>query len=364
MSGPIYGGPVGRLDDADDRWYYDPTDPSLRYESVTAILSSSTAKPWLTPWASKSAATFAVEHLELVAHTLLDAGKEAAVRLISGAAARERDLKADRGTYVHDVLQALVMDWPIPDLPAHLVTAVIDGAHVDPDAITEGVVNFLSDHHVQPLMAEATVCNRTLGYAGTLDLVAHLPRLRLPWVGPQTGLTGLLDCKSGASLDNTTPPQLAAYSRAEEVWLPLGRIIRMPQVDFRAVLHVREGFYGGYKVVQVDRDPARWDAAWQWFTACQRVLAHQRNQAEFVGQGIYVPGPDGEQPAPPIEDIHGLGRWQGHLALAGIYTLDELATLTPAQLAAVKGVGPKAVEALTSKLTEHGLTLAAEQEVA
>src|SRR5512142_1978612 len=51
-------------DDGDgwSRWYPDPDDPSLQYQSVTWTISSTEWAPWLPQWAAKLASEQAAEH--------------------------------------------------------------------------------------------------------------------------------------------------------------------------------------------------------------------------------------------------------------------------------------------------------------
>lgn len=340
---------IGRVERFEGRWYVDQADPDLVYESVTAILSAANSKPWLTAWAAKLAAEFAVDHHELVGQTLTEAGHEAAVTLIKGAATRSRDMKADIGTHQHDVLEALLLDLPIPDVPEHLVDVEIEGERVDHDAISDGLLNFLTDFDVEAELAEATVANVLHGYAGTLDLIATLRKL---------GRRLLIDCKTGLVLDPAMNAQLAAYRRADEVWVDdMGNKVRMPQVDGCAVLHVRREYGRGYKLLEVPAD----DDAFAWFLHCQQVLLDQKAQPKIKGRPLYPPLPDGSQPLPLLEDIEyeGFNRCRSALIKSGVLDLGQLAALTREQVASIKGVGPKALTAIHALLTERDLDFTA-----
>lgn len=59
----------------------------------------------------------------------------------------------------------------------------------------------------------------------------------------------------------------------------------------------------------------------------------------------------------PTEYPHSLGRTaRRQLALAGFTTFAQLTEVTPKQLLATHGVGPKAIRLLTDELAERGLT--------
>ncbi|WBQ06910.1 hypothetical protein [Kribbella sp. CA-293567] len=58
-----------------------------------------------------------------------------------------------------------------------------------------------------------------------------------------------------------------------------------------------------------------------------------------------------------IGDLPPLGRpANSALLLAGITTLEQIATHSRRDLLAIHGVGPKAVQLLEAALTDHGLT--------
>lgn len=340
---------IGRFDRGDSRFYVDPADPDLVYDSVTSILAAASSKPWLAPWAAKLAAEFAVDHVDLVQLTLAEAGHQAAVELVKGAAARSRDLKSDIGTHQHDVLEALLLDLPIPDVPEHLVDVEIDGERVDHDAISDGLLNFLTDFDVDAELAEATVVNPLYGYAGTLDLIATLRKL---------GRRLLIDCKTGMVLDRTMRSQLAAYRRATEVWVDdMGNKIRMPDVDGVAVLHVRREYQRGYKLLDQDGN----DEDFDHFLQCQKVLRGQKRLEKVKGRPLYPPLPDGSQPLPLIEDLdeEGFNRCRSALIKAGVVDVTGLAALTFEQVSAIKGIGPKSLPHITTLLAEYGLTYTA-----
>jgi len=349
---------VGRVDGESARWYVDPADESSRYESVTTILSRAESLPWLVSWVAKLGAEYVAANLdELMEVYLGPQGPAGVISLVKAQTAIRRDLKADLGTYQHDVMEALVMDTRIPDVPEHLVDVEVDGERVDHDELSDGILHFVTDFDVQPLMAEATVASTLYGYAGTLDLIADLGRSPLPG-RPR----GLVDLKTGI-LKTHARAQLAAYRRSDEVWLPLGDKAPMPRVDWAAVLHVRKSYRRGYKLVPAfgvdpEQAAAREEAAFQWFLACQVVLRHQEAQEKVPRTAWYPPREDGTQPAPYLEDVeHAAFRCRKALMDGGIDSLDQLALFTGADLRAMKGVGPKAIEVCTELLAAHGLAL-------
>lgn len=335
-------------DEHGSRWYADPYGEDL-FASVTTIIGMNTSKPWLIQWGAKLAAEYAVERHDLIVQMLacppdqaedeaklpetflrerVNKRRTAAIDHIKREGARRREEARDRGTWVHDIVEALVLDAPIPPLPPE----------VEPFA--DAFIQWHCDFNPIYLMAEATVCNRTHGYAGTGDIVAYLPTLHR---------TALIDAKSGENLDLEMPIQLAAYERAEEVWLPMGQRAPMPKVDMLAVLHLRPE---GYKLIEVPRGEEHFSA----FLRMLELTMWRDGQRGRIGTVIYPPLPDGSQPPPLLEDIDMPCR--AILAEAGITRLDHLADMTSDKLLALKGIGPKKLAGIIECLGAHDARLA------
>ncbi len=103
---------------------------------------------------------------------------------------------------------------------------------------------FLAAYEPAWVMSEATVYSR-LGYAGTLDAVAHIG-----------GRVLLLDVKSGERVYDEVALQLAAYRYAQ--WVDLGDHVEhpLPAVDQCAVLHLRPE---SYQLLEVDAGRPEFD---------------------------------------------------------------------------------------------------------
>jgi hypothetical protein len=336
-----------RRDDEGSRWYVDPKSDE-QFASVTTIIGMNTSKPWLVAWGAKLAAEYAVERHDLVDAMLAEPESErelsdveraerarrravGAIDHVKREGARRRQEAAERGTWVHDVIEALVLDAPIPDVPPE----------------TQPFVDAFIDWHCEwnptYLMAEATVCNRRHGYAGTADIVAYLPAL---------DRTALIDAKSGANLDLEMPIQLTAYANAEEVWLPFGNTAPMPKVNMAAVLHLRPE---GHKLIEVPLSGTHFSA----FLRMLELTQWRDAQPRRMGKVIYPPLPDGSQPPPLLVDIDS--PCLRILNEAGVTRLDHLADLTAEKLLALKGIGPAKLDQLRSLCAEHGVTLSGEE---
>lgn len=351
---------IGRIERPDGRFYTHPLGDG-QYESVTSILSATRGKPWLQDWAAKKAAALLLRNMGAIQAMLTEQGYPATLTYLKQAARRDREVKADIGSHIHDVQEALILDADVPPLPDHLAGLVLDDyddtdelVEVTPewvDRISDGFTAFVDDFGVEFEMAEATVANPQYEFAGTLDIIAVLKGLR-------TNLARfLLDTKTGKIVDSDVGEQLAAYRRCREVWIDLGNIEAMPQVHGCAVLHLRATYSRGYKVLEQPADVA----AWRRFLARRDVLRGYTEQPKPYGRPLYPALPDGTQPSPMIEDIDedgGFNRTRGPLIAAGVERLDDLVAFTAADLLAVKGIGGKSLDAIRAVLADRGMTLA------
>lgn len=354
---------IVETNDDGSRWYYDPADPEIRYQSVTFTIGSTQSSPWLTSWAAKLAAEQACEHWADLGDLASSAGWPAAVAWLKEEAKRQRELAAEVGTWHHDVLEALLLDGPIPDPPKWVLGRRLTTGGEDMvitqevlDRWAEGILNFISDYRLAPVMAEATVCNPIEGYAARVDLGAEFPGYGL----------GLVDMKSGQPRASVMA-QLTAQMHATEVWLPLGDRVEMPRFEWGAVLHLRQVWERGYKLRRVPTGPEQWS----WFKTANRLLKAREEQPDLERLAMYPPvfAPDGSVarlPIVPMIEDSGL-RCAKALRAAGLSWVHELAAFDVADIASapkrgrgIRGVGPKAVDAIRSLLAEHGLTFADE----
>ena len=358
------------------RYYlYPPTGEQLI--SVTTVLSETDGKPYLVPWSARLAAEYAVTNLELLARTVKSDGWKAAVDLAKDQAKIIRDRKADAGTYVHDVVEALILwaaspggtgsDVILPLLPEHLVGTDYDGEPLEDvtDWMIEGFLNFVADFRPQFLAAEMTVFNQPLGVAGTLDIIAILYGLGIGPAGRPVpvkdgSVTPMIDVKTGKHVSVTWREQIATYRRMPECLLPLGQIAPMPATDCGMVLHLRPEHERGYRLMLISGEDD--EKAWQTFLS---ALATNRDRAAArlkPGKVVYPLREDGTLPQPRLADLdgEGYGRTLSPLIKAGIGDLEQLAAMSAAELIALKGVGAKTVDSARQMLADHGLHLKGE----
>ena len=352
---------VGRdSEGGDSLWYHRPVT-AQRYPSVTTILGRALDKSSrLVPWSSKIAATFAVDNAAVIQEHILSVGLPATMAWVRLECERLRKLASEIGVHQHNVLEALLLDAPIPPLPEHLVGVEVDGEVVDHDAISDGLINFLSDHRLIFNRAEATVCNTRDGYAGTLDLdVTFVDGVSsgLGWL-IRPGQRGIGDLKSGKTIPDEVGAQLEAYRRADTVWLNLaGDEAEMTRADVRFVLHLRRSHAGGYQLRVLDNATA--DSDFRYFLHAREILLGEQLQgAKFLPVG-YAPRPDGSHPSPLIADQYSL-RAPVRKALieqATITRIDDLAVMSAHELLGLKNVGPGAIADIRKLIQPYGVSL-------
>tara|TARA_Y100000310_G_scaffold219808_1_gene221239 strand:+ start:5972 stop:6844 length:873 start_codon:yes stop_codon:yes gene_type:complete len=159
------------------------------YHRRVTTLCGGIPKPWLGRWAAKSVAEYAVEH-----HLQWsDLPERDATNLLKQVPWRIRDEAGDRGTAVHNAIEAHLHGHGLPD-----------DLNEDERLCAEAAQRFLAERDSQILAAEMTVWNSTLDYAGTFDMWDV-------WQGERW----LLDWKTSANVYAEHAIQLAAYMNAK-----------------------------------------------------------------------------------------------------------------------------------------------------
>jgi hypothetical protein len=382
--------PVFAASDDDSRFYpYPPTGELL--DRVTNIIGGTDAKPWIAKWHGSTSTAWCVDNLEAVARTKVLRGRKAAIDLGKDEAERIRDLKADAGTYVHDVQEALIL-WAasrdgegssisIPLLPEHLQGAWYsfskdEGAPLADvvEWMVDGFINFVGAFKPRFRAAEMPVYNQPLGYAGTLDMIIELDGYAISvGTGPRGAdeivarpgavLVVCVDTKTGKAMEGTWKEQVAAYRRAPECDPSrMGSLRPMPKTDCGAVLHLRPDYPGGHSLTLVSSgDDA---AAWERFAKAASIYRERQQVKDKPGPAIRALRADGTMPGPRLCDLNGEGYGRAlspiSRALGAETELADLARFTAADILAVKGVGPKLITAIRGMLADYRLTLKGE----
>ena len=396
---------ASRTEVGDDRFYTYPRTHE-QWISVTSVTSGTSSKPWLAGWYGKIAATYSVTNMRALMRLIRStsaakadeltqsgkplsktaiaaqsrrAGEDAAIKLIKSQAEIIRDRKADTGTYIHDVAEALIY-WQheggegasvsLPLIPEHLQGQLYDEEPVEQviNAMETGFTNWVADFKPKFLAAEMAVFHPGLKVAGTLDTIVLLYGYDMDADGflvaaPGNVLAVCVDFKTGKNLDNTIKEQLAIYRRAAECLLPMGELVPMPPTDIGAVLHLRPEFSRGYKFEPISR---RDDAdAWNRFRRAIEIYYGRMEAGDKPGKPAYPLRPDGTIPSRRLEDMdgEGYGRAPGALHRAGVDDLELLAALTAEECLDLKGVGEKSLPLIRQLLADHGMYLDGEAPV-
>jgi hypothetical protein len=198
------------------------------YWSVTTIISGGVPKPALINWAKKFTAQYACDNIDKLDALLVPdsegaVDRDGAVDWLKGAAYRDRDRKADLGTYVHAATEAYVLGKPFPTWPPIVLPRM------------RAFERFLAKYEPDYELTEASVYNRSEHYAGTLDAILTVGR------GPHKGRKFVADLKTGGkAIYPEVALQLAAYRYAEFIGLPDGSEEAMRDVDGAVALHLPE----------------------------------------------------------------------------------------------------------------------------
>lgn len=227
------------------RQYIDPHTGET-YPSVTTILGQIGKADALKWWAAGEVAKYAVT----MRNTWIDLDEQAAIDLLKREPLRSLSRAADRGTDVHAIADHYMQTGVIGEISQH-------------NGYVDALINFVHDHHPQPILTEQTVYGD--GYAGSFDMVCKLPAL-----GDE--LT-IIDYKTSKAIYPDTAAQLAAYTNAGRYIDSSDQFHLMPKIKHGAI--VRLGANGEYEIQQADLD-----AGWRLFQAALAI--HQAQQLQLL----------------------------------------------------------------------------------
>ncbi|WP_106123382.1 cytochrome [Nesterenkonia sandarakina] len=239
--------------------------------SITTVISQEHKD--LTGWAGHMASAELAGDQRLASAVGSPAELKRLARQASSAAERFRDAAAARGDRVHEYAEQVALE----------ALGVTHGAGAAREALAEHRETSFADrfdewwqlYGVTPLAAEVTVWNHTLGYAGTLDLVADIG-----------GRTCIIDFKTkGLSRDGRAKPlsdsvvmQLVAGMQAEEMLVDArsGEWKPWPYGEDPILLAVA---VSEAEVVPNQANPAVLKSHWHKFWALRQVWEHSRSAA-------------------------------------------------------------------------------------
>ena len=220
------------------RLYREPWT-GLLVPSVTNVIDMM-SKPALPRWAAKSVAEYAWQNRARLGSADSEQ-REFALKELKGAPWAYAGQRADVGSVVHDIADALATDSDLP------MFGVEEAAYADQ------FLDWVSSMDVEFIASEVTVFGR--GYAGTFD-----------WFADIGGRKILGDHKTGKAVYDEVALQLAAL-RYAQYWMIDGKESLAETGDGCAVLHLRAD---GWTLHEVDAGEDAYRAfrglldAWHW----------------------------------------------------------------------------------------------------
>lgn len=192
-----------------------------RVPSVTAIVGVLDKSGPLTRWAARTVAQYVWDNPDETM-TLLAGDRDACVHALARVPDLARDSAADRGTNIHAHAETILRGQSA-DVADRLVPVV------------QGIVTFLDQWQVEPILTEFACASREHRWAGTGDTIAHYRH-------PGTGHRGVMyaDWKSGKNTYGESGLQFAAYTHAEFHGLN-GHESPVPEVDAVFGVHTLPG---------------------------------------------------------------------------------------------------------------------------
>jgi len=183
------------------------------FPSVTTIIRGGIPSWALENWKIKQVAERAVDMCDDLPK-MVERDRDAAIKFLKEAPYKARDKAASLGTSVHETVQAIIMGAPPPKALPETAPYI------------NQFLRFEAELRPKFRASEATIFNRTYGYAGTLDTLADID-----------GKTWVLDYKTG-SVWSDVALQLAAYRYGEFVGLADGTEQPLPDIHYGGVIHL------------------------------------------------------------------------------------------------------------------------------
>lgn len=224
-------------------YYFNGKGPWPGVTTVTDVLD----KPALLKWHKEQVALAALDHADRLVKDKIEGNVDAAVAFLL-ATRNEGTAGRERGSRLHATLEG-VLRRESPAIDPRDVGAIA------------GARGWLNENQVKPLEVESFLLNETLGYGGTVDLIAEIG-----------GVTWLLDWKTSKSVAwpdgrvyDDMRLQLAAYGHAEFI-AEVGDATEyeMPTIERYGIVHVTDGGTRLYPAAVTDDD-------WIAFRACLRL---------------------------------------------------------------------------------------------
>ncbi|WP_460688988.1 PD-(D/E)XK nuclease family protein [Nesterenkonia suensis] len=228
----------------------------------------------LTGWAGHLATAELIQDDRLSAAVGSASQLRTLARHASSAAERFRDAAARRGDRVHHYAEQVALQALGRPQEASAARAVL--AEHGETAFADRFDEWWELYEVRPIAAEVTVWNHTVGYAGTLDLVAEIGG-RLCVIDFKT--KGLDRRGRAKPLSESVVMQLVAGMQAEERLTDAQAGIWEPWTYRRDCLLMAVAISAA-EVVPVQASPEALKSHWHKFWALRQVWEHSRRATE------------------------------------------------------------------------------------
>lgn len=285
------------------RMYAREVGGELLVPSITTVIGQQAND--LSGWHGYMAAKAALEDQRSYRASSSAGLKFAVIRDAASASERFRDAAAARGDRVHNYAEQVAlraMGQP-HEVEGHRENLIAHGEQAFADRFDE----WWDLYCPVPLATEVTIWNDTVGYAGTLDLVAEI-----------AGHTCIIDYKTKGTdrkgrvkpLDDKVVMQLVAGLKAEEALVDADKGDWEPWKHGEAPILMGVAL-GETQVVPQQANPHLLKSNWFKFCALKRVWDYNRelNDAEHEALMPVVPPPTpqelataAQEAAPQIED--------------------------------------------------------------
>lgn len=232
-------------------------------KGATTLIGGGIPKPALVPWAARTVAEWVDRNPEEV-DRLRSTGE--LVPTLSKVHDLIRDKAAMRGTEIHDLGQRYLAGDEVEIPEAHR-----------PEV--EGLVDFIEDLNLQPVVVEKSLANREHWYAGRVDFIGTSPKLH-------DGLPVMIDWKTSNRVYGDTALQCAAYARAE-FWVEdddPDTEHPMPEVVATYVAHIT---VSGVRLHPLATSRKQIDSQFQDFLAAAYIAKTVDKRKNYLGDPVW-----------------------------------------------------------------------------
>lgn len=258
-------------------------DSSHRYQldgrsvtGATTLLNGGIPKPQLNDWYARMVAQFVqdnpleVERLRGLKPVTTSRGYEesALMNALRAVPRQKRDDAALRGTEIHDLGQRYLAGEEV-DIPADHETEVM------------GLVDFIEDLELEPLIVEKSLANRDHWYAGRVDFIGTSPHLN-------HGDPVLIDWKTSNGIYGETALQCAAYANAQ-FWVTDDDPDTEHEIPDIAATYVAHITVHGVELHPLATNQVEIDQHFEEFLAAAYITKTTARRKKYVAAPVWTP---------------------------------------------------------------------------